>query len=358
MARASASNIEEIPDSGKRPGANHPRKTKVLVGHDFAEAQIVQAITRNQLPSAWLIQGDRGIGKATFAYKAAKYLLADNIGEVRVDQTGMSFSADTPSIRQIEAGAHPDLHILCKQWNKDTKKFRQTISVDDVRKAIGFVGLTAGAGGHRIVIVDSADDLNRNGQNALLKTLEEPPQSAVFFLISHAPGKLPATIHSRCRHLTLKSLGSEDFETAIMSGAEPNIIGELKQTDIRELHNLSGGSPGRALELLNGPGMQLHSELSAIVAQLPQMDTSAIHSLAGRLAKPGADDDFRLALDLLKADIRRRAKSTADTAPQWLTAYDEIVTLENTALAVNLDKRRTILEMFNLAASHCPQPTN
>ncbi len=355
MARKPAT-IDVLPESDLREGALHPRVSKNLFGHQKAEQEFVSAISSNRMPHAWLVQGPSGIGKATFAYRAAKYLLTasspnTSLKDLNIDQYD-------PSVHQIMAHSHPDLFVLRREWNRDTKKLRQSIAVDDVRKATGFFQFTSATGNNRVVIVDSCDDLNRNGANALLKTLEEPPENGIFLLLSNSPGQLPATIHSRCRHLTLSGLGIDDFRKTLETSLDPQSSINLGVSDIERLHKLAKGSPGLAIDLVQGGGLEIQTEIERILRNFPRIEHSRSHVLANRIARPGADPDYRLTLDLIRAWVQDRAKTDTANATGWVQAWSKLNELVANALALNLDKRRTLLQIFNMLPEHCSPSVN
>ncbi|MCY4407885.1 MAG: DNA polymerase III subunit delta', partial [Rhodospirillaceae bacterium] len=177
-----------------------PRENPHLVGHEPAAGALVEAWGSGRLAHAWLIAGPRGIGKATLAYRFARFVLA---GKEGID--GLTMAPEHPVFRRIAAGGHSDLAVI-ERGLGDRGRLRAEIVVDDVRKANAFLSLTAGEGGWRVVIVDAADEMNRNAANALLKRLEEPPSRVLFLLVSHAPSRMPATLRSRCRLLSLAPL--------------------------------------------------------------------------------------------------------------------------------------------------------
>ncbi|MBV9239343.1 MAG: DNA polymerase III subunit delta', partial [Xanthobacteraceae bacterium] len=187
--------------------APHPRDAFALHGHAEAEHDMLQAYRGGRMPHAWLIGGSPGIGKATLAYRMARFVLAHpdpTAPDVQAAQT-LAVAPEHPVARRITAQAHSDLLAL-ERTVGDNGKLRTEIAVADVRRTIAFYGSTAGEGGWRICIVDSVDELNRFGTNALLKILEEPPARSLLFLLSHAPGQVLPTIRSRCRRLLLRPL--------------------------------------------------------------------------------------------------------------------------------------------------------
>jgi len=356
MARAtkrkSGQDIAEIPESDCLNGALHPRRNMTLIGHRAAERAIVDAFNSGRMHHAWLIQGPRGVGKATFAYRVARFFLSHGKGE---QVANLDADPDEPAVRQIAARSHPDLFVLRREWNKDTKKLRQEIAVGDVRNVISFFNRTSGAGGWRVAIVDSMDDLNRNSANALLKTLEEPPEKALFLLISNAPGALLPTIRSRCRKLVLAPLEDGDVLQAIAAGAPDREMDTLDEETKSALLTLAKGSPGQAVELLQGSGLQIHQEIGEILSRLPAIDYNRLHALAAKVGKRGAEAEFALTLSLLRDWIANRvAAQASDNATRDLTpmatAWEKIGALDAMTGGLNLDRRRALIEAFNIVA--------
>ena len=186
----------------------HPRETSVLFGHAEAEQTLLEAYRSGRIPHAWLIGGESGIGKATLAYRMARFVLAypDPAMPAVRKATSLAIPADHPVARRIAGQAHGDLLSLERVINEKTGKLFTVIRVDDIRRSVPFFGSTAGEGGWRIAIVDSVDELNKESENALLKVLEEPPPRALLLLVSNAPGRILPTIRSRCRMLMLRPL--------------------------------------------------------------------------------------------------------------------------------------------------------
>ena len=185
----------------------HPRETAELFGHREAEAALLNAYRSGRIPHAWLIGGAQGIGKATLAYRMARFVLAHRNPLAAPVQRAETLAVDPadPVARQIAAGAHGGLLVLERGLN-DRGVMRTVITVDETRETISFFGSTAAVEGWRVCIVDTVDELNPNAANALLKILEEPPQQSLFLLVSHAPSRVLPTILSRCRKLPLRPL--------------------------------------------------------------------------------------------------------------------------------------------------------
>src|SRR5882724_11757515 len=189
----------------------HPRQTSILAGHGEAEAALLNTYRSGRIPHAWLIGGPVGIGKATLAYRMARFVLAHRnpaAADVQGAETLWVDPSD-PVARHVAAGAHGGLLTLERTLN-DRGVMRTVITVDETRETIPFFGSTAAIEGWRVCIVDNVDELNPNAANALLKILEEPPQQSLLLLLSHAPARVLATIQSRCRKLPLRPLATDD----------------------------------------------------------------------------------------------------------------------------------------------------
>src|SRR5262249_18855572 len=215
----------------------HPRETYDIFGQDAALQNASRAIRGGVPPQAWLISGPAGIGKATLAYRIARYLL--RYGATASGPEDLAVPANDIVSRQIEAQAHPGLLVLRRQLNEKTGKLKTILEVDEIRRLGAFFGLTSTGGGWRVALVDSADEMNDNAANALLKILEEPPPRGILLLISHAPGRLLPTIRSRCQRLDLKPL-DESLVVKRLAELTPDTSAE----DRASLARLAGGSPG------------------------------------------------------------------------------------------------------------------
>jgi DNA polymerase III subunit delta' len=214
---------DDIPESDRIPGAPHPRVTPQVFGHDAAEARILDAFNAGRLHHAWLISGPEGIGKATLAWRIARFLLTAPDRESGLfgapePVVSLDTDPDHPVARRVAALSEPRLFLLRRPWDDKTEKLKQDIPVDEVRRMKGFFQLTATEGGPRVALIDAADDLNPSGANALLKLLEEPPPETTFLIVTHRPSGLLPTIRSRCRDLRLSPLAAPDLDAAL-SGA-------------------------------------------------------------------------------------------------------------------------------------------
>ena len=199
----------EPAETDRIAGFAHPRQNTGLIGQDAALTRAARALRGGKPPQGWLISGPPGIGKATLAYRIARYLLAHGAtGEGAAD---LSVPPNDPAAIQVAAGSHPGLLVLKRGENPDTGKLMTVLSVGEIRKLANFFGMTSGAGGWRVAIVDTADEMNDNAANALLKLLEEPPGRAMLLLLSNTPGRLLPTIRSRCQRLELRPLDEQAY---------------------------------------------------------------------------------------------------------------------------------------------------
>jgi DNA polymerase-3 subunit delta' len=261
--------------------AAHPRATTVLFGHQEAERTLLEAYRGGRLPHAWLISGPAGIGKATLAYRMARFVLAHPDPRAPAVQKAKSLDigAEHPVARHIAAQAQPDLLVLVRTINEKTGKLRQDIQVDDVRQTVTFFGSTAGEGGWRVAIVDTVDELNESGANALLKILEEPPRRALLLLVSHSTARVLPTIRSRCRLLPLRPLATADVARAAATALGSN----ADDGDIQAAAAVADGSVARALALLDGDALELRNSIITLLERLPALDPRALHALGERL---------------------------------------------------------------------------
>jgi DNA polymerase-3 subunit delta' len=306
--------------------APSPRDNPVLRGHQQSESVLIKAANSGRLAHAWLLAGPRGIGKSTLAYRFARYLLS------RVDDGGlfgdaaaadMAMDPDNPVFRRVASGGHPDLFTLARSVNPKTDKLRNEIVIGDVRAAIDFVRLTSGEGGWRVVIVDTADDMNPSSANAILKLLEEPPGAAIILLVSHAPGQLLATIRSRCRVLPMPPLDAECVRELLVEYRP-----ELSPADIQTLASLADGSIGDALAFADAGGLTLYHEMIGLLAGLKSLDIAAVHALGDRLGRANATEAYKTFTRLLEDWLSRLARTMARGA-----VPAENATGENAAIA-------------------------
>jgi DNA polymerase-3 subunit delta' len=348
-----------------------PRRTERLVGHRAAAAVLEDAWTHGRLAHAWLISGPVGIGKATLAWRFAARVLA------RQDIAGgapLDVPASDPAVHQVRVGSHPDIRLVRRDYAKTSPhRFMTEISVDNIREIGRFLRQTAALGGWRVVVVDAADDMNPNAQNALLKLLEEPPARTLFLVVCHAPARLPATVRSRCRTLALRPLDETEMTPLLV-----RLLPDLPADELAVLARLAEGSPGRALDLAEAGGVALFRDLIGLLDPLPELDAVRLHALADRFAPAAGEGAWRSFTGLLpwwidrsiraaalhgnngegdddeivpgEAALGRRLTQTG-IAP-WLEVRDTILRQAERADAVNLDRKQVTLNaFFGLAAA-------
>ncbi len=353
------------PEADRLEGFAHPRESFEFHGNAAAEAHLLEAYKSNRLHHAWLLAGPEGVGKSVLAYRFTRFLLAGEAERMTHETAGLGIFSNSLTARQVARLAHPNLLVLRRPWLTQTKRFAASIPVDEVRRLRDFLGLTAAGGNWRIVIVDTADELNHNAANALLKALEEPPKKCVFLLISAMPGRLLATIRSRCQRLELQPLTRDDLHAAVLAACRAANIDFPSDEDFVRLDMLSGGSVRRALELMSGDGLDLYRQLIAILQTLPRADYAQIHSLAERISPPNAASEWQMFQSLLDEMLHRLVKSAATGVPhdnqeadlvrrlaianhlaEWACLWETVTKTRAEALALNLDRKNLILEIF------------
>lgn len=326
-------------------GIADPRENKTLLGHDSALDFLAQKYSQNALHHAWLISGPRGIGKATFAFRFAEHLLR----HPNCQEAPTVFSIQDDAVHsQIAKGAHPNVMVLRRPWDQKTKKFKTTISIDEVRKTIKFFSTSSGANAWRICIVDPADDLKSSAANALLKILEEPPARTIFFVLAHSPRGLLPTIRSRCQTLSLKPLEEPSLSTIIN---EQGITQGMSESEQTQLVSLANGSVRRAILLANSKAVKNFNDFIAnLKKQTP--DFASLHRLAGSISIVSKADEFQLFMDLIydhlssqinDPSIIKDKNKLLHLSQIWEETISSIETMETW----NMDKKQVILSLFN-----------
>jgi DNA polymerase-3 subunit delta' len=294
----------------------------------------------------WLLTGEHGIGKATLAFRLARYVLANPDPTDQAVQIAEDLSLDPahPVSRAVSLGTHSDLLHLQREWVVKDKRYKTELSVDTVRRIIPFLGTTAGEGGWRIVIADPADEMSGSALNALLKNLEEPPRRTLFLLLSASRGSLPPTIRSRVRTLHLNTLTDEDVEAVLgLLGVDP-ITGPDRSIALA----LAGGRPRKLIEIARGQGVaQYKLLLRAIEKNDPEAQL--------RLSDVGREDYDQL-LDLLLGYLHRRVHDRPEPDPaaaparvplvRWAELWEKATASGLEVDRYNLDRRQFLLEML------------
>jgi DNA polymerase III subunit delta' len=334
--------------AGEGADAPHPRLTDVLFGHEGAEAALLTAYRGGRIPHAFMLVGPRGIGKATLAYRMARLILAhpDPAAPQIQEASSLAIDAEHPVARRIAAQAQGDLLVLERTLN-DKGVLRQQIAVDDVRRTVSFFGSTAGEGGWRIAIVDAVDELNRSSANALLKILEEPPRHALLLLVAHSAARVPATLRSRCRVLTLRPLAPGEVALALAAALgrpadDPAILAAAEAAD---------GSVARGLALLDGDALALRQHVRQLLDQLPASNANALHALGDALA--GTDPQPLAAfLDTVNTWLAARVETGGDIdrLARLAEAFERINTATRDAETYNLERKPLVFGVFGLLA--------
>ncbi len=348
MARRVLKEPEEIVELDRVEGFAHPRETVTLSGQAHAVAIAARAIRSGRPPQAWLLTGPPGVGKATLAYRIARTMLA--YGATAQAAEDLSVPANDPAAVQVASASHPGLKVLKRGLN-DQGKPMTVLSVDEIRKLAGFFGLTSGAGGWRVAIVDTADDMNDAAANALLKMLEEPPPRAMLLLISNAPGRLLPTIRSRCQRLALRPLTDAEMEKEMSA-----LLPTMPAKDRAALIRLSGGSIGMALRLAGGEGPELAREADRLLDDARAPDLAAILSLGERIGRitDGLDSFGTFLADALSDRIRARARTGAPDLDRWVETLNRVTQLFGRTGALHMEPRQTILSSARALGKRLP----
>jgi DNA polymerase-3 subunit delta' len=355
---------ESAHEPDRLEGFLHPRKARELFGHEDAESELLRCFTSNRMHHAWLFAGAEGVGKATLAYRFARFLLSRN-GEGSADLDDFGMAPDNPVFAQVAALAHPNLLVLRRPWQEKSNKFAGEITVGEARRLRRFFGHTAGAGHWRVVIIDRADELNSAAANSLLKNLEEPPPHCVFLLISAMPGRLPVTIRSRCRTLRFSPLPDDLLEKAVVAAYGAADLPLPRADTVWACLPLAQGSVSHALGLLENGGNELHLRLLSLLGGLPRLDHREVHKLADELTRPGSDQAYEFFFDIAgetlarivshavtgqgaiggEAELAARLNGTralAEYAGLWETVRRAKVETD----ALNLDRKNLVLGTF------------
>jgi DNA polymerase-3 subunit delta' len=329
-------------------GLPRPRETTVLFGQAAAEREFLAVYRSGRVPHAWLIGGEPGIGKATLAYRMARFVLARPDPSLVPAVASLALDPDHRTARRIAVRAHSDLLALERTIDEKTGRLRTVITVDQVRRLSTFFGSTAGEGGWRVCIVDSADELKHpEGSNALLKMLEEPPSRSLFLLVSHAPGRLLPTIRSRCRRLALRPLEPADVvrAAAVALGAEaddPALVAAAAA---------ARGSVAQAIALAGGPMLALRDKVTELLKTLPAADPRALHALGDQLDRDrGLLEVFVGAVrDWLSAQLDAEAGNLARLA-RIADLWERLNRSAREVETYNLERKPLVFTVFGLLA--------
>jgi len=358
-----------------------PRNTHDLRGHEEGEQLFLDAFNAGKIHHAWMITGPKGIGKATLAYKMARFLLnnppEDELGPglfgdelEKAPIENLNTELESSANHLVTAGSNPDLMVIEKSEDPKTGKMRNNILIDDVRKINNFFHKTSTSGGWRVAIVDTADEMNRNAANAILKILEEPPKNSILIILAHAPGKLLPTIKSRCRMLPLKPLKSVTVREILVKNYP-----ELEDNIIDGYVSLSNGSPGYAISLIEHKGLKLYGEMLGLLSTMPNINVPLMHDFAGAITTKKSGDMFLLFSEMLSQFISRMIRHVSylnsnhthnikealteefklmeelgSIIPldQWAELWEKISTKMVRTDLLNMDRKQTVIDILNM----------
>lgn len=359
--------VEDIPQPDQVEGAPHPRMTTRLHGQPTAEAAFLEAFNSHRLHHAWLISGPRGVGKATLAWRVARFLLEQpNDGDALFGAPPLAENLDVnpqSSVqRHVTALSESRLFLCRRPWDDKLERLKQDITVDEVRRLKSFFNFSSADGGRRVVIVDAVDEMNKNAANALLKILEEPPARVTMLLVSHRPLSLLPTIRSRCRSLACQPLAAGDLAAAL-AGAGFEITANPTALSV-----LAAGSVGEAIRLLSHDGLKLYATLIDLLGSGKMDRTTAIHLaescttkteaarydvairligvLLHRIANAGVFGAPKITVNPAEAALLPRLAPTVQAARGWAELAQTLAERSAHARAVNLDPASVILDML------------
>lgn len=349
---------DEIPRLDALDGWPPPEAQPRWCGSLAAEAMLLDAYRGGRMHHAWLLGGPKGIGKATLAYRFARFALAnpDPASPAVAGALDLAVPEESPAFRKVAGRAHPNLLAMERPWDDRNKRYKTELAVDEIRRTVGFFGSTGGEGGWRIAIVDPADDMNPSAANALLKVLEEPPSRSLFFIISHTPGRLLPTIRSRCRRLDLTPLAVDAITTAIRDNGSV----DADEEDIRLAAALAGGSLRRAILLLEEEGISTYRNFARFAAHVGDPDIVAMHALADSVSGRGANDAYEGFMETVRGWLARRVRGEPEPVPEatpgaavravplarWAEVWEKVAQSSTEADDLNLDRKQVVLSIL------------
>ena len=336
--------------SDKIAGAPHPMLANEIIGHSSQKLSFLSSFASNRLPQCWLLAGDMGIGKASFAWLIAKFLLTTKYqpADLKIDlnETNINSILEPQSgstLNRIISGSEQRVYVVRRGYNEKRKAFFKNISIEDVRKLQSYCSLSIADGGKRIIIIDTADDLNKSSSNALLKLLEEPPKNTIFLLISHQPNLLLPTIKSRCQKLSFSNLDQTDL------GAVLTAIGcKIEPSDEVSLSILSKGSAGAACRLINSNCINLYRDILNIASSLPNLNTNKILQLSQNYFAKAKPSEFEIFIEMMQHFFSRLCKTGVMQKPVLPSVTDnEAIIMKS--LCPNLKSARLWSDVANIS---------
>ncbi len=253
-----------------------------VLGHSGFFVSLANSIASGRMHHAWLLTGPSGIGKASVARLAAAWLLSERVNTRDLFGTEVaefSVSVDDPGAKLVFNGAHPDYLSIAPVF--DDNKSGQ-IKIDQIRSLVPFMAHKPARGRFRVTVIDSMEEVNRNGANAMLKLLEEPPENSIILLISSRPGQLPPTIRSRCRVVRLSPIEALLCEDVLKKKWPDSDVKQIKL-----LAQLCAGAPGRAISLAESGAADCYQVACSLLAE-SKPNVSAMADLSSKWGRGGA----------------------------------------------------------------------
>jgi len=368
------SDAKPRPAEPSAPALQSPRANDVVLGHDAQEQAILSLFNKGNLPHAMIFAGQKGIGKSTFAFRLARFLLKHGgddagqdslFGDAPANAASFDVSPDDPVSHKVASGGHPDLLTVERPMDERKGTQKDSVDVESVRSIAPFLRMTSSDGGWRIVIVDDAETMNRNAQNAILKILEEPPEKSLLILICHRLGAMIPTIRSRCRTFMFHPLDADNLAKLLERGIEFSSTEKIKM-----LTDMANGSIGHALEIDEAGGLEFITKVIGLLGSFPAWDWTLIHNTADNLGRFGASDaEYRnfegiliwICESLLLAKAAGPSKlpeilrdERLDTLlnhyslEQWIDICEKLNSHFTAVDVSNLDKRQGVLGAFAL----------
>lgn len=331
-----------------------PKDNFYLVGHEKEENIFFDAWKNNKLHNSWIISGVEGIGKATLAYKFARFLLANN-----PDASNLDINQSNQVFHLVSHKAHPDLKVIERDYiDTEKRKIIKSIKagdplsdeelgemkksafirVDDVRNINEFLTKKSSLDGWRVVIVDSVDELNNAGANAILKVLEEPPHKTIILLVSHNPNKLLPTILSRCAKINLKPL-SDNIVASLLRRYRP----DLSEKEIKSLLDISTGSIGKAIRYADANALGFYDDLSKLIYRKNSFSTDDLLSFCSKSAKD--EGSYLIAKEMILKFISNNMKNT-DNIKELAESWDYAIKVFDEVERINLDKKQILVNII------------
>jgi len=319
------------------------------IGHDAAGKAFLEAWHSGRLHHAWLLAGPQGMGKGAFAARVARFLVTHGHGG-KDDAISLDDAGDHAAGKLVEAGNHPEIIALTRQPKDKSKDLARNITIDQVRGVIRRLHLSLSLGEWRVIIVDAVDDLETDGANALLKTLEEPPAKTLFLLVSHSPGRLLPTIRSRCRLLRFQPV-EHDVMAAWLHEQRPM----LDMVEVRAIAAASGGVPGKALALIDSDVAAMEKKLLAI-ATSGDPGNRLREALAREVGGTSNRARLELVIDIVPGLLARLARDRpiAEIAPV-LAQWDRVQRTARDAIRGSYDGAMVGFEIGNCLAELAPR---